>query len=155
MSRGLKGFLRKGGCLYKLGTPGRGGIFIEKWIVKRITHSVGEIFFWKPFKWVYNEKNSSLILRFRDENHPKKNKKIDSERSEESLSGGFQFWTISEESVRFFPSWPCHSQSKIEDLYAIPIMVCMVPRHFVPQCDTGKRKAFLAMCRPEGFNYFY
>ncbi len=45
MSRGLKGFLRKDSCLYKLGTPGRGDIFVENRIVNRITHSVGEIFF--------------------------------------------------------------------------------------------------------------
>ena len=33
--------VREDGCLYKLGTPGRGDIFVEN----RITHSVGEIFF--------------------------------------------------------------------------------------------------------------
>src|SRR5690606_38460052 len=47
MSRWLKCFLRKDVCLYMLGTPGRGGIFVEILIVNRITHSVGEIFF--PF----------------------------------------------------------------------------------------------------------
>ena len=51
MSRMLKDFLRKDGCLYKLGIPGRGDIFVVNRIVNRITHSVGEIFF-----------NNSLIL---------------------------------------------------------------------------------------------
>jgi len=45
MSRLQKDFLRKDGCLYKLGTPGRGDIFVENRIVNRITHSVGEIVF--------------------------------------------------------------------------------------------------------------
>ena len=47
MSRRLKGFLPKNGCLYKLGTPGRGDIFVEFGCLKWPTHSVGEIFFWK------------------------------------------------------------------------------------------------------------
>ena len=37
--------VRKDGCLYKLGTPGRGDIFVEFGCLKWPTHSVGEIFF--------------------------------------------------------------------------------------------------------------
>ncbi len=44
MSRGLKDFLRKDGCLYKLGTPGRVEIFVEPGCLKWRTHCVGEIF---------------------------------------------------------------------------------------------------------------
>src|SRR5690606_18832260 len=37
----------EGWLFVKLGTPGRGDIFVENLIVNRITHRVGEIFFRK------------------------------------------------------------------------------------------------------------
>ncbi|WP_312696480.1 hypothetical protein [Sphingobacterium mizutaii] len=60
---------------------------------------------------------------------------------------------MSEESVRF-SSLMTLSQSKIENLFAIPIMVCMVPRTFVPQVEPGKGQLFLRHTALEGQNYF-
>src|SRR5690606_9132145 len=49
MSRRLKDFLRKDGCLLIIQTPSGGGIFIENQIVKRTTPSRAGIFFYTLF----------------------------------------------------------------------------------------------------------
>jgi len=45
MSRGAKGLPSEGLMIVKLGTPGRGEIFVDPWYSPCRTHSVGEIFF--------------------------------------------------------------------------------------------------------------
>ncbi len=42
-----------------------------------------------------------------------------------------------------------HAVPKVQDLFANTIIVCMVPRNFVPQFDTGK-ESFFGSCFTEG-----